>query len=329
MNKHLIITLNIFISLLGSCNSDGQSPLRTVKDIPMPGGANRFDYQSIDPAKRRLYISHMNSNAVVVFDLDKQQVIANIENISRPTGILAVPELGKVYASASHANEVVVIDEQSLKIIHRIPSGDFPDGIAYEPGSKRIYVSNERGKQVTVIDAQTDKVITNIEMGGEVGNTHYDPVSKKIFSAVQTRNQLICINPVNNQIINRFDLKGCKEPHGFYIDAATHYALITGEDKGQFIVFDLTTDKIIYSDKVGADPDVLAYDVVLHRLYVSSESGIISVFSIKRNDIKKISEGFAAKHAHTISVDPQTHLIYLPLENEKSKPVLQIMAVNP
>src|SRR5438067_11885855 len=38
-----------------------RSALRVVADVPLPGPANRFDYQSVDPAAGRLYISHMNA----------------------------------------------------------------------------------------------------------------------------------------------------------------------------------------------------------------------------------------------------------------------------
>ena len=30
-------------------------------------------------------------------------------------------------------------------------------------------------------------------------------------------------------------------------------------------------------------------------------------------------------HAHTVSVDPDTHLVYFPLQNLNGKPVLRIM----
>jgi DNA-binding beta-propeller fold protein YncE len=101
--------------------------------------------------------------------------------------------------------------------------------------------------------------------------------------------------------------------------------MISGEGEGQFVVLDLSTSKIVYNSKVGGGPDVLAFDPGLHRLYVSSESGVVSVFSIEKNNIKKIFEGFVAKHAHSISADLKTHLVYLPLENENGKPVLRIM----
>ena len=215
--------------------------LKFVADIPLPGGASRFDYQTIDEVHRRLYISHMGANLVTVFDLDSRRVIANLRDIPRPTGILVIPELDRFYVSASAKNKVYVIDAKTLKVIDRVPTGHFPDGIAFDPESKRIFVSNEFGRAVTVFDASTNGVIANIGMGGEVGNTHYDPVSKLIYSAVQTRGELVAIDPKRLQIVARYHLDGCKGPHGFYIDSQTHYVFITGEDNATYVVFDLSS----------------------------------------------------------------------------------------
>src|SRR3954469_13511617 len=55
--------------------------LRAVADVPLPGPANRFDYQSVDPVARRLYISHMNAGRLVVFDLDSAHVVADIGGV--------------------------------------------------------------------------------------------------------------------------------------------------------------------------------------------------------------------------------------------------------
>lgn len=296
-----------------------------VKDIPLTGGSNRFDYQSIDNVGRRLYISHMGSDMVTVFDLNSQHIICDIKGIARPTGILAVPELQKVYVSASRKNELVVIDARNLKIINKIPTAQFPDGIAYDPVNKRIFVSDETGKQLTVIDAIKDKLIENVAMGSEVGNTHYDAVEHLIYSALQTTDEFVAIDPRSDKIVKRYHLDNCRGPHGFYIDSATHYAFISGEDKGQFVVMDLHSKRIIYSGTVGKEPDVLTFDAANQILYVSSETGVISVFRLKGADITKVSEGIIARHAHTVCADPQTHLLYLPLENVNGKPVLRIM----
>jgi hypothetical protein len=46
----------------------GAQLLTKVADVPMPGPAVRFDYQSLDVKTGRLYISHMNADQMVVFD---------------------------------------------------------------------------------------------------------------------------------------------------------------------------------------------------------------------------------------------------------------------
>jgi hypothetical protein len=50
----------------------GQAPLKKVADVPLPGSAVRFDYQSLDTQQARLYIAHMNANQLVVFDTKKR-----------------------------------------------------------------------------------------------------------------------------------------------------------------------------------------------------------------------------------------------------------------
>src|SRR5205823_2144932 len=40
--------------------SPPKAGLRLVREIPLPGPANRFDYQSVDPASGRIYMNHMN-----------------------------------------------------------------------------------------------------------------------------------------------------------------------------------------------------------------------------------------------------------------------------
>lgn len=301
--------------------------LEFVADAPLAGGPTRFDYQCINASNRRLYIAHMGSDMITVFDIDSKKVIKDIPGIPNVHGVIAVPELRRVFATATGKNEVAVIDENSLQIIAHVTVGNYPDGLAYAPAQKRVFISDEHGETVSVIDAINNKLLKQIEIGGEVGNTHYDSISGMIYSADQSNNQLVAIDPLQMKITQRFDLPACQGPHGFYIDEQTHCALITGEDNSSFVVLDLTSKKIIANDKVGRGPDVLAFDNQKHRLFVSSESGTVSVFSIERGDIRKTGETFFYAGAHSVSIDQKTHLIFFPLQNVDGKSVLRVMRI--
>jgi DNA-binding beta-propeller fold protein YncE len=299
--------------------------LRLVRDIPLPGPANRFDYQSIDPTNGRLYISHMNAGRVVVFDLDSSRVVAEVNGTPRVTGIWAVPAHHMVYASAAGDHAVVGIDEQTLKIVTRVAGIRFPDGIAYAPAEEKVFVSDESGGTDVVIDARTNQKRSTIDLGGEAGNTHYDSVSHCILVAVQTRNQLVAIDPASEKIVARYDLPGSDHPHGFTLDELGRLAFISNEGNGQLLVVDLRTMRVLATHRVGDDPDVLAWDPVWRRLYVAAESGVLNTFVVDGSSLHAAGDVKAA-HAHTVAVDPRTHLVYLPLENVDGHPVLRILA---
>src|SRR5919201_23596 len=48
--------------------------LKLVREIPLPGPANRFDYQSVDTASGRIYMNHMNAGRTIVFDANNAKV---------------------------------------------------------------------------------------------------------------------------------------------------------------------------------------------------------------------------------------------------------------
>jgi YVTN family beta-propeller protein len=302
----------------------GPLPLRTLTDVPLSGGATRFDYQSFDPGSARLYIAHLGDSVMTVFDANKDTVVGDVKNLARVHGILAVPELHRVYASATGSNELAVIDDSTLQIIARVPAGDYPDGVAYASKANKIYVSDLHGKTDTVIDATTNQRVTTIALGGGAGNTQYDSVSEHIFVTVHGQNNLAEIDPNTDQVIGRYPLSGCSEPHGLLIDSEHRVAFVACEENAKLAVFDLEAKKMTAIHSVSADPDVLAFDKAFGRLYVSAESGIITIFDERSRTLEKVGEGFFASNAHSVAVDSRTHRVYFPLQNVGGKPVLRI-----
>jgi DNA-binding beta-propeller fold protein YncE len=297
-------------------------PLRVLADVPLTGGTTRFDYQSLDSG--RLYIAHLGSDLMTVFDVNKQTVIGDVKDLKRVHGVLAVPALHRIYASATGTNELAVIDDQSLSIVARVPAGDYPDGIAYASKANKIYVSDLHGKTDTVIDAKTNQRVTTIALGGGAGNSQYDSGADRIFVTVDGREELAEIDPNTDQVIGRYPLTGCKGSHGLLIDSEHRLAFAACEDNSKLVVFDLETKKATATLSVGADPDVLAFDPGINRLYVSAESGIITIFDERDRRLQKVGEGLFAPNAHSVAVDPNTHRVYFPLQNINGKPVLRI-----
>jgi YVTN family beta-propeller protein len=309
---------------LPSSPASANLPLRILSDVPLSGGATRFDYQSFDPNTGRLYIAHLGDGTMAVFDTNKEILVGDVKNLPRVHGILAVPELHRVYASATGSNELAVIDDSTLQIIARAPAGDYPDGVAYASKANKIYVSDLHGQTDTVIDAKTNQRVTTIALGGGAGNTQYDSVSEHIFVTVHGQNELAEIDPNKDQVIGHYPLPGCNGSHGLYVDSDHRLVFVACEENAKVVVFDLEAKKMTAIQSVGADPDVLAFDKGFGRLYVSAESGIITIFDERGRTLEKVGEGFFALNAHSVAVDSRTHRVYFPLQNVNGKPMRMI-----
>ena len=178
-----------------------------------------------------------------------------------------------------------------------------------------------------VIDTKTNSLVASIPLGGGAGNTVYDSGSGHILVAVHEKNEVVAIDPATMRIIGRYPMTGVESPHGIALDQSGRLAFVVGEQNHMLAVVDLDTMKVLAIHPVGKDPDVLAFDPGLKRLYVSAESGNVFVFREDGEDGKTlVHEGdISIPHAHTVCVDPNTHLVYFPLENIDGHPLLRIM----
>ena len=99
---------------------------------------------------------------------------------------------------------------------------------------------------------------------------------------------------------------------------------MTGEGNATLAVVDLRTMRTTQRLRVGDDPDVLAWDPEWRRLYVASESGVLSSFWVVGDTLLPLGD-LRVPRAHTVSVDPRSHRVYLPLESVGGRPVLRVL----
>jgi YVTN family beta-propeller protein len=300
-------------------------PLRHVADVRLPGSPSRFDYQDIDAARRRLYVAHLGAAQVDVIDLESSKVVGVVRDVPAVHGVRVAPDLGVVYASATRDDAIVAIDQSTLAVLARVPTGKFPDGLAYDPNERVVYASNKDAGSLTAFDATATRQPRTIEVADETGNVVYDPTTMTVRVAARTPDQLAEVNPRSGEVTSRIGLPGCKGAHGVYLEPEAKLAFVACEDNGRLSTVDLTTNRQSELEPVGRNPDVLAYDPGLHRLYVASESGVVTVLELRGASLEKLGEAKLAAHAHSVAVDPATHRVYFPLQDVRGRPTLRVM----
>jgi DNA-binding beta-propeller fold protein YncE len=296
---------------------------RVAREVTLPGDTSRWDYQAYDAPSHRLYIAHLGASQIVVFDTRLQRSVSVVSGVDQVHGLVLAPDLGRLFASAGGRNQVDVVDTSTLQVGPDIATGGAPDGLAYVPGAGKVYVSNEGDSSDTVIDARSARRLGSVPIGGDIGNSQYDAGTGLVYVASGSDNHLVVIDPARDAVVERDPLPGCEAAHGVQVDVPERRRVFVAcEDNAKLVVLDLATKKVMGVMDVGHGPDVLALDPGLHRLYVASESGNLAVFDAGPQ-VRKLGAGNAGPNAHSVSVDPDTHVVYLPLTDVGGHPVLR------
>jgi DNA-binding beta-propeller fold protein YncE len=177
-----------------------------------------------------------------------------------------------------------------------------------------------------VVDAASGAVTATIKVADETGNVTFDDTSDTGYVAARSPDALVAFDPTTHRITRRQLLPGCDGAHGVYLDPGTRRAFVACENNARMVTVDLGDGGTISTDTLGDGPDVLAYDIVLRRLYVASESGTVTVFDTTRPAPCKIGEAHLADGAHSVAVDQSTHHVFFPLPSVRGRPVLRVMA---
>jgi DNA-binding beta-propeller fold protein YncE len=325
MVKMLTLALGLFVA--GSPPTGGSLPLTPVADVPLPGRASRFDYQTVDPVNRRLYITHLGDSSLVAFDLAGQRVIHEVAGLPGVHGVVAAPEQHLLFATATAERRLALIDDRTFEVKARVPAGEYPNGLAYDPTSGRVFVSNNSGLGVGVVDSKTAHALPGINIGGGAGNSQYDADSGHVLVAVHGLGALVDIDPITSQVASRITLRGVRTCHGLLVVSSLRLAFAACRgDSPTLVVIDLRARRQMMTLPLPPDIDVLAFDPGLERLYAAAETGTVAVFAVAHDHaVTQMGRGFVGPNAHSVSVDPVTHRVYFPLENVGGRPVLRIM----
>ncbi len=105
------------------------------------------------------------------------------------------------------------------------------------------------------------------------------------------------------------------------IDPEHHRAFLACEGNDTLTVFDLDTHRAIAHLPLAKGADVVMFDRDPGRIYVACSSGAISVFQMDDpTHFRKLQDFPVEPKIHSLAVDPRTHRVYAPAEQEKGRP---------
>lgn len=314
-----LVCCTSFLKIAAAAPRDSvTSGYHVIRKLPI-GGEGRWDYLTVDPEGRRIYISR--STHVMVVDEDSGKVIGDIPDTKGVHGIALAPELGKGYTSNGEAASVTIFDIKTLKPISTVSTtGKNPDSILYDPATRRVFTFNGRSANATAIDVATGQIAGTVSLGGKPETPVLDEKGS-IFVNIEDKNSLAEFDAKTLAVKHTYPLTGCKGPSGIAMDTATRRIFIGCSDSNVMAVVNADTGKVIATPHIAEDTDASRFDPATHLAFASCENGILSIihedsadkFSVVGN--VKTQDG-----ARTMALDPKTHHVFVVTADMKPAP---------
>src|SRR5215467_8737649 len=301
--------------------------LREVAAIDLPGPkGRRFDYLTRDDEDHYLLSAHLGPGLLYVIDVQTNKVIKTIPGVPGITGLECVPGMRKIYTSNWGEEKIGVVNLHSMSVIKRLPTAAKANGSVYAPPFRKVYVADTLGKAVAVVDVEKDEIVKTLKFASETGMPQYDSVARRVYVNLRSTNEVAEIDPATDRIAGRYAVDGCQFNHGMAVDSEHHRAFLLCSRNKTLTVFALDTHKAIAHFPIPEGADVVKFDPGLGRIYVACSSGFISVFEAKEADQYRKLEDFAVqKMVHSLAVDPASHRVYAPEQQENGHPVARMI----
>jgi YVTN family beta-propeller protein len=288
--------------------SGAESQYRLLKEIPV-GGDGGWDYMTVDPAGRRLYVSH--GTKVVVIDIDKDTVAGEVTNTPGVHGLAPAPELGRGFTSNGRENKSSIVDLKTLETLSKVDAGQNPDGMLYEPGQQEAYMFNGGSQSATVIDAKSGKVVATVPLGGKPEFATADPKAGRVYDNLENKSEVVAIDTKSHEVVNRWPIAPGEEGSGMAIDPGNHRLFIGCHNK-LMLMMDSATGKVVGSVPIGDGVDANAFDPETKLAFASCGDGTVTIAREESPDKLTVVQTLKTEpRAKTMALDPKTHRIYL------------------
>ena len=294
----------------------GGSVYKFIREIPIAEETG-WDYLTVDPDARRLYIT--NNSGAILFDIDAEKIVGHFPNPPFPSGVgfvhgVAIArELNRGFLSHEVPPSVLAFDLSTLGQLSITATDLGTDSVIYDPASKRVFAFNGKKPGVhdsTVVDAASGKAIGAIDLPGVPEFPVTDGYGH-VYVNIASKSELGTIDTHTLKLTSLWPMAPCQEPSGLAIDAA-HHRLFAGCDNKLMVMINADTGKVVASVPIGEGVDANAFDPGTGYAFSSNGEGTLTIAHEDSPDSLRLVENVKTRPgARTMALDLKTHRVFL------------------
>jgi DNA-binding beta-propeller fold protein YncE len=283
-----------------------------VAEILRVGGAGGWDYVTVDPEHKHLYLPR--TTHTMVLDAATGKRVADIPGQKGNHGVALVPSAGRGFITDGRDGSVMVFDLKTFEVLGKVKAADDADGIIYDPASRKVLVScGDAHVMVPIapdVDLKTGQADPAVDLGGKPEFLVADGKGK-VFINLVDRNRVAVVDTTTMKLLEKWPTAPGGAPVGMSMDPERRRLFVGCRNPQKLIVMSAEDGKVLADLPIGAGVDATQFDN--GYIFASCRDGTLAVAKETSPDKFEIVQNLKTRPgAKTMAVDPMTHTVFLP-----------------
>ena len=319
MNKFthaiLLLTTAVLTTSLAHGQPSKSTPTETrsyrVVQTFHVGGEGRWDYLTVDPEHKLLFVPR--TTHTMVLDAHTGKTVADIPGQKRNHGVAIAASAGRGFITDGADASVTVFDLKTYAVLGKVKAAEDADGVIYDPASgKVLVVCGDAGVLIPIspdLDVKTGKADAAVELGGKPEFLAADGRGRAYINLVD-KDQVAVVDTKAMKVVNKWPTAPGGSPVGMSMDVARHRLFIGCRRPQKLVVMDADDGKVIAALPIGAGVDATRFD---GDAFASCGDGTLTVArETAPGKFEVVQTVQTPRGARTMGIDPTTHTLYLP-----------------
>jgi hypothetical protein len=305
------ILITSFAHAQSSSSTPGATGSYRVSETFHVGGEGGWDYLTVDPDHKLLYVPR--STHTMVLDANSGKMVADIPGQKRNHGVAIASSAGRGFITDGEDGSVTVFDLKSYAVLGKVKTADDSDGVIYDPASgKVLVVCGDAGVMIPIspdLDPATGKADAAVDLGGKPEFLAADGQGKAFINLVD-KDQVAVVDTKAMKVLNKWSTTPGGSPVGMSMDPARRRLFIGCRKPQKLIVMDAADGKVLADLPIGAGVDATKFD---GDAFASCGDGTLTVARETATGTFEIVQTVKTpRGARTMGIDPTSHTLYLP-----------------
>jgi DNA-binding beta-propeller fold protein YncE len=302
-----VATLAAMIPFAGLAHAQDSGPYKVLR-IQLVGGDGGFDYVTVDPDGRNLYVARSGpAGHIGVYHLDTLAQVGDIPGISAH-GAAVDTSTGHGFATSK---PVTMFDSKNFAILKKIDVQGNPDGYLNDVYNHHFYILSHSAPNITVLDDKDGSILGTIDIGGAPEQAATDGQGK-IYVDIEDKSAIAVIDANTMKMVGKYDLSskggGCA---GLALDVKNNILFAACRDNKNMIILSATDGHIITDLPIGVGCDGATFNPATMEVFSSQGDGTLTVIKEDSPSSFSVEQTVPTPaRAKTLTLDPKTNQIY-------------------